>query len=480
MSTKKNIEDRPVRPEGLRSELLKLYFMVFAVLAIFAGITYTITHEVPEGHFEKLDGTLIKLEDFDPVQLGPYPKCHSHYGEHQSANGTWVKNKEVEKEETDDDFEYPVAHPENSAWLEKKLARANESKMSFRSIQPSLHLLLISVLVVFLGCRHSVWLYVKPDVERDGEDDTELDESIGQSAIKDQEAYLFPIFGSCVLFGLFVIYKYLDSDRIKFLFSCYVIIMCANGFGINMGQFIALCFNSRSLGRFKTLFTIPYFRVKVTYIDIIAYIIAAGLGYQYILTKNWIINNIMGVSFCLLGLKHIGISSYKTGVIMLCGLFVYDIFWVFGSKSVFGSNVMVTVAVGVEAPIKLMFPRSQDGCGKLMFSMLGLGDIVVPGIFLGLLAKWDVSRPDAKTSPSGVYLNWTMVTYALSLVTTVLIMLIFNAAQPALLYIVPYTIVGSLAVALSKKQFSDLLAFEVQDTMEEDAEELIVEEKKEK
>ena len=61
----------------------------------------------------------------------------------------------------------------------------------------------------------------------------------------------------------------------------------------------------------------------------------------------------------------------------MCSLFFYDVFWVFGSKSVFGSNVMVTVAKGVEAPIKLMFPRGQNGCGDLEFSMLGLGDIVV-------------------------------------------------------------------------------------------------------
>merc|ERR1712066_850439 len=109
----------------------------------------------------------------------------------------------------------------------------------------------------------------------------------------------------------------------------------------------------------------------------------------YISSKNWIINNIFGVSFCLLGTRLIGISSYKTGAIMLIGLFWYDVFWVFGSKSVFGSNVMVTVAKGVEAPIKLMFPRSLNGCGSLNHSMLGLGDIVVPGIFLAFLAKWD-------------------------------------------------------------------------------------------
>ena len=45
---------------------------------------------------------------------------------------------------------------------------------------------------------------------------------------------------------------------------------------------------------------------------------------------------------------------------MLIGLFFYDVFWVFGSTPVFGSNVMVTVAKGVQAPIKLLFPRLME------------------------------------------------------------------------------------------------------------------------
>merc|ERR1711957_138491 len=152
----------------------------------------------------------------------------------------------------------------------------------------------------------------------------------------------------------------------------------------------------------------------------------------------------------------IGLSSYKTGAIMLVGLFFYVVFWVFGSKSVFGSNVMVTVAKGVEAPIKLMFPRSLGGCGDLQHSMLGLGDIVVPGLFIAFLAKWDAVKIGEKKYTSFVYLNSVMVAYVLSLITTVGVMLVFNAAQPALLYIVPYVLIASLAVAISRGEFKDL------------------------
>merc|ERR1719159_1978088 len=115
----------------------------------------------------------------------------------------------------------------------------------------------------------------------------------------------------------------------------------------------------------------------------------------------------------------IGLNSVKTGAIMLIGLFFYDVFWVFGSKSVFGSNVMVSVAMGVDAPIKLMFPRDLGGCGFLRHSMLGLGDIVLPGIFIAFLAKFDAVKIGEKASTSFVYLNTVMVSYVLSLVTTV-------------------------------------------------------------
>merc|ERR1712039_830701 len=171
-----------------------------------------------------------------------------------------------------------------------------------------------------------------------------------------------------------------------------------------------------------------------------------------------------------------GISTWETGAIMLIGLFFYDIFWVFGSKPVFGSNVMVSVAKGVEAPIKLMFPRSAGGCGNLQHSMLGLGDIVVPGIFIAFLAKWDAVQIGEKKSDSFVYLNTTMVAYVLSLITTVSIMLFFNAAQPALLYIVPYVLIASLVVACYRGEFKELWNY----VISEDEEPSTAEENEEK
>ena len=53
---------------------------------------------------------------------------------------------------------------------------------------------------------------------------------------------------------------------------------------------------------------------------------------------------------------------------------------------------MVTVAKSLDGPIKILFPRTltpDPETGKLEMSLLGLGDIVIPGFFLALLLRFD-------------------------------------------------------------------------------------------
>lgn len=63
-------------------------------------------------------------------------------------------------------------------------------------------------------------------------------------------------------------------------------------------------------------------------------------------------------------------------------LFFYDIFFVFGT------DVMVTVATSIDAPIKLQFPKDLS-TDPPKYSILGLGDIVIPGIFVSLCLRFD-------------------------------------------------------------------------------------------
>ncbi|KAK9125067.1 hypothetical protein Scep_013913 [Stephania cephalantha] len=98
---------------------------------------------------------------------------------------------------------------------------------------------------------------------------------------------------------------------------------------------------------------------------------------------------------------------------------------------------MVSVAKSFDAPIKLLFPT---GNSTRPFSMLGLGDIVIPGIFVALALRFDVSR-----GKENCYFRSAFLGYAVGIALTIFVMNWFQAAQPALLYIVP-AVVGFTAV----------------------------------
>lgn len=105
----------------------------------------------------------------------------------------------------------------------------------------------------------------------------------------------------------------------------------------------------------------------------------------YAVFKNWIFNNIMALIFCIHALQSMFIGNFKNGFMLLTLLFFYDIFFVFGT------DVMLTVAKGIDAPIKLQFPTDYSG-EKPKYSILGLGDIVIPGIFVSLCLRFDFLR----------------------------------------------------------------------------------------
>ncbi|CAN0210304.1 unnamed protein product, partial [Laminaria digitata] len=86
----------------------------------------------------------------------------------------------------------------------------------------------------------------------------------------------------------------------------------------------------------------------------------------------------------------ISISSFTTAAVLLGGLFCYDIFWVFGTE------VMMTVATKIEAPVKFLFPSTVDPAKQYPFSVLGLGDIVVPATFCTLMRSFDQQLEGAR------------------------------------------------------------------------------------
>lgn len=70
------------------------------------------------------------------------------------------------------------------------------------------------------------------------------------------------------------------------------------------------------------------------------------------------------------------------------------------------------------------------------FTMLGLGDVVIPGLFIALALRYDHTRAEKTTSSlTRPYFFITLTAYVVGLVTTMTVMHTLGRAQPALLYL---------------------------------------------
>jgi minor histocompatibility antigen H13 len=274
------------------------------------------------------------------------------------------------------------------------------------------------------------------------------------------EAMTFPIIASCTLFALYIVFKIFSKDLINYLLTIYFFILGVIALSYLLSPIVSSLVPTaipkipyqivfqQGEGNKKKYF-INY---KFSSHDVVCLIISTAIGVWYLLKKHWIANNLFGLAFAVNGVALLHLNNVVTGCILLGGLFFYDIFWVFGT------NVMVTVAKSFEAPIKLVFPQDllEHGLHASNFAMLGLGDIVIPGIFIALLLRFDNSLK-RKTK---IYFYATFIAYFAGLLLTIGVMHVFKHAQPALLYLVPTCIGTPLVVALVRGELKQLFAYE--------------------
>ncbi len=137
---------------------------------------------------------------------------------------------------------------------------------------------------------------------------------------------------------------------------------------------------------------------------------------------------------------------------------------------------MVGVAKNLDGPIKLMFPKKIPYEKKEDFNMIGLGDIVIPGIYVAFLLRFDMIkfyrknktleglRMSLKNFP---YFFTTFSGYVIGILVTLFIMVYFNHAQPALLYLVPGVLISSLIIVYIKGDFKELWEINEENLQEE-------------
>jgi minor histocompatibility antigen H13 len=168
-------------------------------------------------------------------------------------------------------------------------------------------------------------------------------------------------------------------------------------------------------------------KLDVTPLHLAALLTSASIvAYNTFIDKPWYLTNFLGFSFCYGALQFTSPTTGWTGTLVLGALFFYDIYFVFFTP------MMVTVATKLDVPIKLLFPR-PDGCvvpvgaaegsaemeeyfrciaKKRTMAMLGLGDIVVPGMMIAFALRFDLylhylMKQDRKSEVKPEYLPAT-------------------------------------------------------------------------
>jgi minor histocompatibility antigen H13 len=362
-----------------------------------------------------------------------------------------------------------------------------------------LHLLLLVTCILYAACHGSIVLLHDDDpVVTTDKDGNETVVKAERETLRKEDAFQFPLVGSVSLFSLYLAFKFLDKDLVNLLIGAYFGVVGV--FAVTMTLAPALSYLvpaklhaltadirwenqvHHPFSHIKKLGDSPWeWNIIFTVMEIVAAVVAAAIVcFYYFQSKPWYLNNVLGICFCLEGIERFSLGTYKIGAILLVGLFFYDIFWVFGT------DVMVTVAKNLDGPIKILLPRTlavDEVTGKLKdLSLLGLGDIVIPGFFLALLLRFDAHKAAAKASKKAMeihdsfpkpYFHSALVAYVAGLGLTLFIMMRFNAAQPALLYLVPACLGSSFLTAIVRGEVKELLDYseEVEEEEEKAAEE---------
>lgn len=151
---------------------------------------------------------------------------------------------------------------------------------------------------------------------------------------------------------------------------------------------------------------------RFTAAELFSFTLSVSIVCIWVLTGHWLLMDAMGMGLCVAFIAFVRLPSLKVSTLLLTGLLIYDVFWVFFSSYIFSTNVMVKVATRpAENPVGVMAKKLNMGMGSLVrdapklnlpgklvfpsihnsghFSMLGLGDIVMPGLLLCFVLRYD-------------------------------------------------------------------------------------------
>ena len=253
------------------------------------------------------------------------------------------------------------------------------------------------------------------------------------------------IFGSILLVSIYLFKKYI-----------LIILNILIGFESWLCTYYAMLFFVLLIGkkyfsfiRHKELSHKKYrLLFDMTLYEIISAIISGFLIMFYFITRHWILNDIICFCLAFTSLSFIILKSYMLCFVCLFLFFIYDTFWVFYSKKIFKENVMVVAATSIQIPIKIEFPILFSNNPIKNCMLLGLGDILLPGVVIKYCRRFDSLRQKIEPNIKGMsFYTFNLILYFVSVALAMSMMFIFDHGQPVLFYISPIFIIGLMGKA---------------------------------
>lgn len=389
----------------------------------------------------------------------------ANFAESAGASAVLIVNNERElykmvcdPDETDLDIQIPVVMLPQDAGTTLEKMLSNGSSVHVQLYSPKrpvvdiaeVFLWLMAVGTILCASYWSAWSAREAAIEqdkllKDAEEELSNFKSTNQSNMVDintLSAVLFVVVASCFLI---LIYKLMSDWFIELL----VVLFCIGGVEGLQTCLVAL------LSRWFKCAAESYVKVPVfgpiSYLTLAVSPFCIVFAVVWAVYRNvsfaWVGQDILGIALIITVLQIVRIPNLKVGTVLLSCAFMYDIFWVFLSTKLFKESVMIVVARGDRSgedgiPMLLKIPRLFDPWGG--FSIIGFGDILLPGLLVAFSLRYDWL---ANKSLRAGYFLWAMLAYGLGLlVTYIALNLMDGHGQPALLYIVPFTLGTFLAM----------------------------------
>lgn len=261
---------------------------------------------------------------------------------------------------------------------------------------------------------------------------------------------LYPVESSLLLVALDAAIKLFGAKIVNISFIVYFALAGITSIWIFLRTFSS--FHTRKI------FTYPYSTSLLTefifptkplpfYLHDFLFLIPSILinVYYYITRKNWA-NNCIAFSIAFYGVISIRIRNFSGALPLLVSLLVYDAFFVYST------DVMSSVAESIQGPVKLQLGSSGA------YSVLGLGDLVIPGFFLSVCSRFDsfMKNSTGRWSP---YWFVGMIMYGSALLLTDVVCAITSSGQPALVFIVPLLIIPTLLMVFIRREYYAFLNY---------------------